>query len=102
MQKNLQWKLLAIVAVTALAAWGVYPPGDQIRLGLDLSGGAHLVLRVETSDALQVETETAAEQLGEQMSLQGMDAATVIPVDATTIRVEGVPGERDAAFRQLS
>ena len=102
MQKNLQWKLLGIVAVTALAAWGVYPPVDQIRLGLDLSGGAHLVLRVETSDALQVETETAAEQLGEQMSLQGMDAATVIPVDATTIRVEGVPGERDAAFRQLS
>ena len=102
MQKNLQWKLLAIVAVTALAAWGVYPPADQIRLGLDLSGGAHLVLRVETSDALQVETETAAEQLGEQMSLQGMEAATVIPADATTIRVEGVPGERDAAFRQLS
>ena len=102
MQKNLQWKLLAIVAVTALAVWGVYPPGDQIRLGLDLSGGAHLVLRVETSDALQVETETAAEQVGEQMSVQGMEAATVIPVDATTIRVEGVPGERDAAFRQLS
>ncbi len=102
MQKNLQWKLLAIVVVTGLAAWGVYPPGDQIRLGLDLSGGAHLVLRVETSDALQVETETAAEQLGEQMSVQGMDAATVVPVDAETIRVEGVPGERDQAFRQLS
>jgi preprotein translocase subunit SecD len=102
MQKNLQWKLLGIVAVTALAVWGVYPPGDQIRLGLDLKGGAHLVLRVETNDALQVETETASEQLDEQMSLQGMEAATVIPVDATTIRVEGVPGERDAAFRQLS
>lgn len=102
MQRNLQWKLLGIVAVTALAVWGVYPPADQIRLGLDLKGGAHLVLRVETDDALQVETETAAEQLGEQVSLQGMDAATVIPADATTIRVEGVPGERDAAFRQLS
>ena len=102
MQRNLQWKLLGIVAVTALAVWGVYPPADQIRLGLDLKGGAHLVLRVETDDALLVETETAAEQLGEQMSLQGMDAATAIPADATTIRVEGVPGERDAAFRQLS
>ena len=102
MQKNLQWKLLGIAAVVALAVWGVYPPADQIRLGLDLKGGAHLVLRVETDDALQVETETAAEQLGEQMSLQGMDAATVIPADATTVRVEGVPGERDAAFRQLS
>ncbi len=102
MKQNLQWKLLGIVAVTALAVWGVYPPADQIRLGLDLSGGAHLVLRVETGDALQVETETAAEQLDEQMSLQGMEAATVIPSDATTIRVEGIAGERDAAFRQLS
>ena len=102
MQKNLQWKLLAIAAVTAIAAWGVYPPGERIRLGLDLSGGAHLVLRVETGDALQVETETAAEQLAEQMSLQGMEAATAAPVDETTIRVEGVPGERDAAFRQLA
>ena len=83
MQRNLQWKLLGIVAVTALAVWGVYPPGEQIRLGLDLSGGAHLVLRVETADALQVETETAAEQIGEQMSLQGMDTATVVPVDST-------------------
>ena len=102
MKQNLQWKLLGIVAVTALAVWGVYPPGEQIRLGLDLSGGAHLVLRVETSDALQVETETAAEQLDEQMSVQGMEAATVIPVDATTIRIEGIVAERDAAFRQLS
>ena len=89
MKQNLQWKLLGIVAVTALAAWGVYPPAEQIRLGLDLSGGAHLVLRVETSDALQVETETAAEQLDEQMSVQGMEAATVIPVDATTDQGRG-------------
>ena len=102
MQRNLQWKLLAIIGLTALAAWGVYPPQDKIRLGLDLQGGAHLVLRVQTEDALQVETETAAEQLGEQLSLQGIESATVTPVDATTIRVEGVPPDRDATFRQVS
>ena len=65
MQKNLQWKLLVIVAITALAAWAVYPPEDRIRLGLDLEGGVHMVLRVQTDDALQIETETAAEQLSE-------------------------------------
>lgn len=102
MQRNLQWKLLAIIGLTALAAWGVYPPGEKIRLGLDLQGGAHLVLRVQTEDALQVETETAAEQLGEQLSLQGIAGATVVPVDATTIRVEGVPPDRDTTFRQVS
>ena len=68
MQKKLQWKLLSIVAITAIAAWAVYPPEDRIRLGLDLEGGVHMVLRVQTDDALQVETELAAEQLSEQLA----------------------------------
>ena len=102
MHKNLQWKILAILAVVALAAWAVYPPEERIRLGLDLKGGVHLVLRVQTNDALSVETETAAEQLAEQLSLQGMDATTVLAEDAMTIRVEGVPGARDAEFRQIA
>ena len=80
MQKNLQWKLLAIVAITALATWAVLPPEDRIRLGLDLEGGVHMVLRVQTDDALQIETETSAEQLSEQLSLQGMSDVAIIPV----------------------
>ena len=71
MTKNLQWKLLAIIAVVALSALAAYPPQEQIRLGLDLEGGVHMVLRVQTDDALQLESETAAEQLGEQLSLPG-------------------------------
>ena len=102
MQRNLQWKLLFIVAITGLAVWGVYPADEKIRLGLDLQGGAHLVLRVQTDDALQVESETAAEQLAEQLSLQGMDTVTAIATDPTTIRVEGVPTPRDAEFRTIS
>ena len=102
MQKNLQWKLLSIVAITAIAAWAVYPPEDRIRLGLDLEGGVHMVLRVQTDDALQVETEMAAEQLSEQLSLQGVTTVTLMPVDATTIRAEGVGTDQDAEFRRLA
>ena len=58
MTKNLRWKFLAIVGVVALCAWAVYPPSQKIRLGLDLKGGVHLVLRVQTDDALRLETET--------------------------------------------
>ena len=54
MNKNLRWKALAIVAVIALAAWMIYPIDKKIRLGLDLKGGVHLVLRVQTDDALAV------------------------------------------------
>jgi len=102
MTKNLQWKLLAIIAVAGLAALSVYPPEERIRLGLDLEGGVHMVLRVQTDDALQLETETAAEQLGEQLSLQGIEVTSIVAVDPTTIRIEGVPDERDAEFRQMA
>ena len=102
MTKNLQWKLLAIIAVAALSALALYPPEEQIRLGLDLEGGVHMVLRVHTDDALQLETETAAEQLSEQLSLQGIEVTSSVAVDPTTIRIEGVPPERDAEFRQMA
>ncbi len=102
MNRNVQWKLLAVVAVTAASAAAIYPPADRIRLGLDLEGGVHMVLRVQTDDALRVESETAAEQLGEQLELQGITVASVAAVEPTVIRVEGAPGDRDAEFRQVA
>ena len=102
MSKNLQWKLLSIVVVVALSAYAIYPVEEKIRLGLDLEGGVHMVLQVQTDDALLVESETAAEQLEEQLSLQGIEATSIVAVDPTTIRVEGVPPERDGEFRQLA
>ena len=102
MNRNIQWKLLAIIAVAGLSVWAMYPPQEKIRLGLDLEGGVHMVLRVQTDDALQVESETAAEQLNEQLELQGITVTSVVAVDPTTIRIEGVPQERDAEFRGIA
>ncbi|MCY4601563.1 MAG: protein translocase subunit SecD [Acidobacteria bacterium] len=102
MNRNVQWKLVTVIAVTVLSVAALYPPGERIRLGLDLEGGVHMVLRVQTDDALQVETETAAEQLGEQLDLQGITVASVGAPDPTTIQIEGVPPDRDAEFRQIA
>ena len=104
MSTNLRWKLISIAVVAGLAVWAIYPPGERVRLGLDLKGGVHMVLRVQTDDALQVESETAAEQLGEQLSLQGIDVTSVIAVDPTTIHVEGVSQgqDQDARFRGIA
>ena len=102
MNKTLQWKLLSVIAVAALSALALYPIEERIRLGLDLKGGVHMVLQVQTDDALQVETETRAEQLSEQLGVQGIEATSVVATDATTIQVEGVPQDRDAEFRQIA
>ena len=67
MAKNLRWKIVVIVAVIALAGWSFYPPSEKVHLGLDLKGGVHLVLRVQTDDALKLETQTTADRLAEQL-----------------------------------
>ncbi len=102
MRKNLRWKLLTIVAVAAAAVFAVYPPEDQVRLGLDLRGGVHLVLQVQTDDALRVETETNAEQLSEQAGLVGIDLLSAGASAPAEIRVEGVPADRDQEFRGIA
>ena len=56
-------RIFIIAAVVALSLWAIYPPQQNIRLGLDLDGGVHLVLRVKTDDALQLETQATVERL---------------------------------------
>ena len=100
MAKNLRWKLLVIVGVIALSVYAFYPPDQKVRLGLDLKGGVHLVMKVQTDDAVRLETETTSDRLREQMKTQTI-AGTVTPASPTEFRVEGVSSEQDAAFRQL-
>ncbi|MBI4550507.1 MAG: protein translocase subunit SecD [Candidatus Omnitrophica bacterium] len=47
MDKYFKWKVLLVVVLVFLAAWQIYPPQEKIKLGLDLKGGMHLLLRVE-------------------------------------------------------
>jgi len=100
MAKNLRWKILVILVVGALAVFAFYPPEQKIRLGLDLKGGVHLVLRVQTEDAVRLETETTADRLREQIR-PAVPEATVVMVSPLVFRVENVPPDKDPAFRQL-
>jgi preprotein translocase subunit SecD len=99
MGKNLRWKLLVILGVVALSVFAFYPPDQKVRLGLDLKGGVHLVLRVQTDDALRLLTDGTAEQLREQLRTAGLTGATVAPTSTTSFTVTGVPPEQDAVFR---
>ncbi|MGE0359579.1 MAG: protein translocase subunit SecD [Vicinamibacterales bacterium] len=100
MAKNLRWKLLTIVAVIGLAAWAFTPPQEKVRLGLDLKGGVHLVMRVQTDDALRVETESAADRLRETLRTQNIGVGGVTVAGPLEFRVTAVPSAQDAQFRQ--
>jgi preprotein translocase subunit SecD len=99
MAKNLRWKVIVILGVIALSVFAFYPPDRKIKLGLDLKGGVHLVLRVQTDDALRLETQTTADRLGEQLKTGNIPVGGITINDATSFTVNGVPPDQDAAFR---
>ncbi|MGE3179217.1 MAG: protein translocase subunit SecD, partial [Vicinamibacterales bacterium] len=107
--QNLRWKIITILVVLVVfATVGVYPmaavrwglplPGwladQQIKLGLDLKGGVHLVLRVQTDDALRIETETQSERLREALRTANIPVGSINVVSPTEFRVEGIPADR--------
>jgi preprotein translocase subunit SecD len=100
MAKNLRWKVLVILGVIALSIFAFYPPEEKINLGLDLKGGVHLVMQVQTDDALRIETETTADRLREQLRTSNIPG-TVTVASPAEFRVEGIPAEQDQAFRAL-
>src|SRR6478735_10949398 len=99
MSKNIRWKLLIILGVIALAVWSFYPPDKKIRLGLDLKGGVHLVLRVQTDDALKLETQTTADRLAEQLKEKSVTTSGYVVNGPTSFTFNGVAPDQDATFR---
>ena len=117
MNKNIRWKVLTILAVLVIfAGVGVYPivassfgintpfwlMQKQLKLGLDLKGGVHLVLRVQTDDAIRLETDQAAERLREALRMRNIMVTSIATPAISQIRVEGVQPTQEAAFRDAA
>lgn len=49
MRRNIKWNAFLTIAVTGICIFLMYPPQEKIKLGLDLQGGMHLVLEVDTA-----------------------------------------------------
>jgi preprotein translocase subunit SecD len=102
MNKNLRWKVITILAVVAVSVLLFYPPSQKVKLGLDLKGGVHLVLRVQTDQALKLETDLTAEHLREAATEKGIIGLNISTQPPTTIKISGVPPNQDAQFRALA
>ena len=99
---TLRTKFLIIVGVISLSVWSFYPPGEKVKLGLDLKGGVHLVLRVHTDDALRIETELTVERLRETLAEGGLEVGSLSVTSPTEFLVEEVQPDQDQAFRQAA
>jgi preprotein translocase subunit SecD len=114
---NLRWKVITVAAVTVIFfAVGIYPLIAQryginqpkwlldraLKLGLDLKGGVHLVLRVQTDDALRLTTQQEMERLRETLKSRQITVGNMDAVDITHFKVEGVQQAQDPAFRDAA
>ena len=103
MKKNLQWKIILVLAVIALSIFLAYPPGKKIQYGLDLQGGMHLVLQVVTDDALNTETDQEIIRLQEQMKKNDIsyDSITKSEERIGRITLRGFDATKEREVRDL-
>lgn len=98
MIKNLKWKALLVIAVVATCLWMGYPPQEKIKLGLDLKGGMHLVLRVEVDkipeDARADATDRAIEIIRNRIDQFGVSEPLIQKQGQNRIVIQ-LPGVTD-------
>jgi preprotein translocase subunit SecD len=80
---------IGLVALAVLGSiWYLYPPKKTINLGLDLQGGIHLVLGVQTDKALANQTDRVAEDFKGALEKKGIGVTRVAREGDTGIVVQ--------------
>lgn len=108
---------IAVVVVTCLLGivWGVGVSGlprnvqqlnenlrNNIRMGLDLKGGTHLILQVQVEDAVNVTADLALERLRDEFKSKNIAYADIQKTDSTHILIKGIPQEKSSEVQALA
>src|SRR6267154_2383152 len=115
MNPNLKWKAVFIAVVILGCIYGLvglptFPTSiadvksnfaHQIKLGLDLQGGTHLILQVQVQEAIAQETDQTVDRLTTQLRTKNIHYDEVRRVDDTHIVVRNIPSDQLSDFRDL-
>jgi preprotein translocase subunit SecD len=115
MNPNLKWKALFILAVILVCVYVLigtptFPTSvqqiranfsHQIKLGLDLQGGTHLILQVQVQEAIAQETDQTVDRLISQMRAKDIHYDEIRRVDDTHILVRNVDSAQLSTFRDI-
>src|SRR5436305_14972651 len=120
MQRNLTIKTVVIVATVLVCIFGIigFPTsvqglknnvGRRIHLGLDLTGGSHMVLQVQVQDAAKTTADQVIEQMREETRTRNIavngfdrnDPETLKDTDTIQVNIHGVDATRAQVFRNM-
>ena len=96
MTKNLKYKALTILGVTLICLYGIIgvPTSvaslqenfeKNIKLGLDLKGGSHLVMQIQLQDAFEGEADAVIQRLQEEFQQAGINNALPVRNELNSI-----------------
>jgi preprotein translocase subunit SecD len=120
MRKNLTTRSVIIVVTILVCIFGIIgiPTSktelldhlkENIRLGLDLKGGSHLVMEVQVQDAVVGDARQTIERLQEELKKQNIawigmdvsDAQFVTDANNVVITIKGIAATQSGDFRNL-
>lgn len=90
MIKNAKTKLIITLVVIAASIYAFYPPKEKINLGLDLKGGMHLVLEVQTGKVVAQELDQYADRVRNVLKEKNVTYESV-KRDGQKITISGIP-----------
>ena len=112
MTSNLKWKVVSILVVVLISVYGIIgaPTSwtavkqnfiDRIKLGLDLQGGTHLILQVQTQEAVSLENDQVLDHLRTDLRDKGMRYDEIRKLNDTQILVHNLATDQASAFRDV-
>ncbi len=115
MNPNLKWRALSILLIILFCIYYLvglpdFPKsfaqmkdnfGRQIKLGLDLQGGTHLILQVQVQEAISQETDQTVDRLTSQLRTKNIHYDEVRRVDDTHILVRNLDPAQLSTFRDM-
>src|ERR1700732_1103726 len=116
MTSNLKWKALFILAVILVCVIGLvgrpdFPPkswagiktnfSDNIKLGLDLQGGTHLILQVQVQEAISQETDQTLDHVTTLLRDKAIRYDEIRKLSDTQVLVHNIASEQAGSARNL-
>ncbi|MCI0411249.1 protein translocase subunit SecD [bacterium] len=99
--KNVQWKLLMVLVLAVIAGYGIWPPKERIRLGLDLKGGIHLVAEVKIDEALAGYTDRFIEVLRKELQDKQIPFQNILRKTNTSFVVSGIAPDKQENLKKI-
>jgi preprotein translocase subunit SecD len=94
LRKELRTKAILYSSFLIACFVSMWPIEEKIKLGLDLKGGMHLILKVVTDDALKATVSDGVSLASSELARAGMPGARVVGADIDAFTVEGVEPAR--------